>query len=190
MFFRSKKKPPVTREQFDNPLYSIGEFTYGKPTICSFNDGTRLTIGKFCSISDKVTLLLGGNHRIDWVSTYPFPDLPVQWPEAANIGGHPLSKGDLTIGHDVWIGHGATILSGVTIGSGAVIGACSVVTRDVAPYEIVAGNPAQLIKSRFSPETCAQLLAKAWWNWPVETIKAHIEIICSDRIDKLLQISP
>ncbi len=189
MFFRSKKKPPVTREQFNNPLYTIGEYTYGKPTICSFDDGTRLTIGKFCSISDKVTLLLGGNHRTDWVSTYPFSDIQEQWPEASNIQGHPQSKGDLNIGHDVWIGHGATILSGLTIGSGAVIGACSIVTRDVAPYEIVAGNPAQLIKIRFSPELCEQLLAKAWWNWPIDKIKEHIDIICSARIDKLLQIS-
>jgi len=189
MFFRSKNKPPATREQFDNSLYTIGKYTYGKPTICSFNDGTRLRIGKFCSISDKVTLLLGGNHRADWVSTYPFPDLTEQWPEAADIKGHPISKGDLNIGHDVWIGHGATILSGLSIGSGAVIGACSVVTRDVAPYGIVAGNPAQLIRSRFSPEICEQLLVKAWWDWPVEKIKAHIETICSNHIDKLLQIS-
>ncbi len=190
MFFRSqKKKPPVTSEQFDNPLFNIGEHTYGKPTICSFDDGTRLTIGKFCSISDKVTFLLGGNHRTDWCSTYPFPDLNEQWPDAADIPGHPQTKGDLIIGHDVWIGHGATILSGLSIGSGAVIGACSVVTKDVAPYGIVAGNPAQIIKSRFSPELCEQLLEKCWWNWPVEKIKEHIEIICSNRIDKLLQIT-
>ena len=189
MFFRLKKKPPVTREQFNNPLFSIGEYTYGRPTICSFDDGTRLTIGKFCSISDKVTIILGGNHRTDWVSTFPFPDLTDQWPQAKSIQGHPKTKGDLIIGHDVWIGHGATILSGIRIGSGAVIGACSVVTRDVAPYQIVAGNPAEIIKSRFSPEVCEQLLVKAWWKWPVETIKKNIDTICSDRIDKLLQIN-
>jgi len=189
MFFRSQKKPPLTNEQFNNPLFDIGDYTYGKPTICSFDDGTRLTIGKFCSISDKVTFLLGGNHRTDWVSTYPFPDLAEQWPEAADISGHPQTKGNLTIGHDVWIGHGATILSGITIGSGAVIGACSVVTKNVAPYQIVAGNPAQIIRNRFSTQLCEQLLAQAWWEWPVEMIREHIETICSNRIEDILQIS-
>jgi len=189
MFFRSKKKPPLTRELFDDPLFTIGEHTYGRPTICSFDDGTRLKIGKFCSISDKVTLILGGNHRTDWITTYPFPDLTQQWPEAASITGHPVSKGDLDIGNDVWIGHGATILSGLTIGSGAVIGACSVVTSDVAPYAIVAGNPARQIRKRFSPEICQQLFELAWWEWPVETIKKNIEILCSERIHELLNIN-
>ena len=189
MFFRSKKKPPMTREQFDNPLFTIGEHTYGRPTICSYGDGSRLNIGKFCSISDKVTFLLGGNHRTDWATTYPFPDMPQHWPEAQEILGHPISKGDLNIGHDVWVGHGATILSGLSIGSGAVIGACSVVTRDVEPYEIVAGNPSQHIRTRFTTDVCEQLLALAWWEWPVETIREQMELLCSANIDKLLQIS-
>lgn len=187
MFFRSQKKPPITREQFDNPLFSIGEHTYGRPTICSYGDGTELNVGKFCSISDKVTFLLGGNHRTDWVTTYPFPDMPQQWPEAEDIEGHPQSKGSLNIGHDVWIGHGVTVLSGLSIGSGAVIGACSVVTRDVAPYEIVAGNPARFIKKRFSPDICEQLLALAWWDWPLETIREKMKLLCSGNIDQLLK---
>ena len=191
MLFRAKKKrPPITRDLFNNPLYTIGEHTYGKPTICSYNDQTRLHIGKFCSISDKVTFILGGNHRVDWATTYPFPDLEEGWPEAAHISGHPASKGDLHIDHDVWIGHGATILSGLTIGSGAVIGACSVVTKDVAPYTMVAGNPATPIRQRFTPELCEQLLELAWWDWPLDTIKQHMETLCSNRLDELLKIQP
>ncbi len=190
MLFHSKKKPPLTREQFNNPRFSIGEHTYGSPEIKSFNDGTRLSIGKFCSIASKVTILLGGNHRTDWGSTYPFPDLTERWPEAEGISGHPQTNGDLSIGNDVWIGYGATILSGLQIGSGAVIGACSVVTGDVAPYAIVAGNPARLIRKRFPPELCNRLLEHAWWDLPIDTIRKNIDIICSPQIDKLLQITP
>jgi len=189
MFFSSPKKPPATREQFSNPLFSIGKHTYGKPDIRTYGDNTRLTIGRFCSISSKVTIILGGNHRIDWVTTYPFPALSSEWPEARAISGHPESKGDLTIGHDVWIGHGATILSGLTIGSGAVIGACSVVNQDIPPYGIVAGNPARLLRTRFDQETCNALLEMSWWNWPEDTIKKHMELLCSNRIHELLKVT-
>ncbi len=188
MFFRSQKKPPSTREQFDNPLFTIGEYTYGHPDIRSYGDQTHLTIGKFCSISAKVTIILGGNHRIDWATTYPFSALTRQWPEAEDISGHPWTKGDLTIGHDVWIGHGATILSGLTIGSGAVIGACSVVNRDVPPYGIVAGNPAQIIRKRFDQESCKSLLELSWWHWPEDKIRKNMVLICSDRIQELLKV--
>ncbi len=188
MFFRAPKRPPLTREQFNNPLFSIGEHTYGCPEIKSFSDGTKLSIGKFCSIASQVTILLGGNHRTDWNSTYPFPDMPGQWPEAESISGHPQTKGDLSIGHDVWIGYGSTILSGLSIGSGVVIGACSIVASDVEPYGIVAGNPARLVKSRFPPELCEQLLAHEWWDLPEEVIRKNLDIICSNQIHKLLRI--
>ncbi len=188
MFFRSQKKPPITREQFDNPLFTIGEYTYGRPDIRSYGDQTHLTIGKFCSISAKVTIILGGNHRIDWATTYTFSALSRQWPEAENINGHPWTKGDLIIGHDVWIGHGATILSGLTIGSGAVIGACSVVNQDVPPYGIVAGNPAQIIRKRFDREICKSLLKLSWWHWPEDKIRDNMVLICSNRIPELLKI--
>lgn len=188
MFLRSPKKPPATREQFSNPLFSIGKHTYGKPDIRSYGDNTRLSIGKFCSISSQVTIILGGNHRIDWATTYPFPALASLWPEAGNISGHPGTKGDLIIGHDVWIGHGATILSGLTIGSGAVIGACSVVHQDIPPYGIVAGNPAGLLRSRFDRKTCDALLELCWWDWPEEKIRKNVALICSDRIHELLKV--
>ena len=189
MFFRSPKKPQATREQFDNPLFSIGAYTYGQPDIRSYKDGTHLTIGKFCSISSKVTLILGGNHRIDWATTYPFPALTSKWPEAEEIDGHPMTKGDLKIGNDVWIGHGATILSGLRIGSGAVIGACSVVHKDVPPYGIVAGNPARVLRTRFDQKTCEALLKLSWWDWPEDKIRNNMELICSNRIPELLKVT-
>ena len=136
-----------SRYMAENPAYakySIGRFTYGEPTVLDYGDAT-LKVGSFCSISDGVKVLLGGNHRADWLTTYPFPEL---WPEAQGMPGHPATKGDVIIGHDVWIGLDALILSGVQVGDGAIIGARSVVTKSVAPYAIVAGNPARAKASR------------------------------------------
>jgi acetyltransferase-like isoleucine patch superfamily enzyme len=185
LFFR-KKKQALTRDHLIGPNYIIGNHTYGEPAIRQFDQTTRLIIGNFCSISDQVTIILGGNHRSDWITTYPFPAFTETWPEAVTIKGHPASKGDINIGNDVWIGHGATILSGVTIGSGAVIGAQAVISRDVAPYAVMAGNPAQEVKKRFDDTTIARLLQLSWWNWPEEKIRKNIQLLCSNQIQQLL----
>lgn len=156
----------------------FGAHSYGKLAIRRWGEGAKLSVGKFCSIADGVTVFLGGNHRSDWITTYPFSDFADRWPGAQ---GHPStlsSRGDVTIGHDVWIGAGATILSGVTIGHGAIVGARAVVGRDVAPYAVVVGNPALEVKRRFPPPEAQQLLALAWWDLPDETI---------DRLATLLQ---
>ena len=98
--------------------FEIGDYTYGSPNIVNFINSGKVIIGKYCSIAPQVTILPGGNHRPDWVTTYPFSDFrPYR-----HIKGHPSSKGDIIIGNDVWIGLGAVILSGVKIGDGAVIG--------------------------------------------------------------------
>jgi len=174
----------LTRENFE-----IGDYTYGIPKIFfPKSKNTRLKIGKFCSISDGVIIFLGGNHRTDWISTYPFMYFVGEWPEAKDIPGHPASKGDVIIGNDVWFGYGAMIMSGITIGDGAVIGAGAVVTKDVEPYSIVAGNPAQLIRKRFDEETIRQLLKIKWWDWPIDKIKANIEVILSTDILKMQQL--
>jgi len=186
MLFSRKKKQPLTRDKISGPNLSIGNHTYGEPTILTFDQTTRLSIGRFCSISDQVTIILGGNHRTDWLTTYPFPAFAQIWPEASAIEGHPASKGDISIGNDIWIGYGATILSGVTIGNGAVIGAESVVTDDVAPYAIVAGNPARERKKRFEQKTIEALLQLAWWDWPEEKIRKNLSLLCSDQIKQLL----
>src|SRR5688500_3710195 len=105
-----------TRETIPNPRYEIGAYTYGTPVVYDWEQGTTLRIGKYTSIADDVSILLGGNHRTDWVSTYPFPALKIAWPTAGEIEGCQATKGDVVIGNDVWIGHRATVLSGVTIG--------------------------------------------------------------------------
>jgi virginiamycin A acetyltransferase len=87
------------------------------------------------------------------------------------------SRGDTVIGNDVWIGREAVIMPGVTIGDGAIIGASAVVVRDVAPYTTVGGNPARLLKKRYSEEDADRLLRVAWWNWPVDVITEHVRTI-------------
>ena len=94
----------------------------------------------------------------------------------------------MIIGNDVWIGDRATILSGVRIGDGAVIGAGSVVTKDVEPYSIVAGNPARPKRTRFDEETIKKLLEIKWWDWPVEKINDNVNVICSDNVSEMLRL--
>lgn len=164
-----------------NPVYKnwqIGDYTYGSlngsPQVVHYGEDARLVIGKFCSIADNVKIFLGGNHRTDWVTTYPFN---VLFDEAANIKGHPQSAGDIIIGNDVWIGEGASILSGITIGNGAVIAGYAVVTKNVEPYAIVGGNPAKMIRKRFDEATIKSLEAISWWNWDIEKIIANRELL-------------
>lgn len=167
--------------------YRIGHSTYGRPRVRFPESGEALSIGCYGSIADGVELLLGGNHRTDWVTTYPFPALPGLWPEASGHAGFHASGGPITIGHDVWIGSGAMILSGVTIGHGAVIAARSVVTKDVRPYAIVGGNPAREIRRRFDDATVEQLLEIAWWDWPRERVVAALPALMSGDIAAALR---
>jgi acetyltransferase-like isoleucine patch superfamily enzyme len=177
---------PSTRDALGHLGFDIGEFSYGVPTVLSWGEPATLVIGKFCSLADGINILLGGNHRPDWVSTYPFPAID-HWPEAANIEGHPATNGDVIIGNDVWIGHKATILSGVTVGDGAVVGARSVVTRKVPPYAIVGGNPARIIRMRFSEDIIRQLLEVRWWDWEPERIRRNIPLLMQPDISKFLK---
>lgn len=156
-----------------NSSISIGRFTYGieRLKIGQWGEGAGLEIGSFCSLADSIYIFLGGNHRIDWATTYPFGHLFTEHLGEQHIKGHPTSRGDVRIGNDVWIGAGATIMSGVKIGDGAVIAANSHVVRDVRPYEIVGGNPSQSIRLRFSKDIIQLLLTLHWWDLPLEVIR-------------------
>jgi acetyltransferase-like isoleucine patch superfamily enzyme len=176
------RKPEGLPERF--PDYRFGRGTYGCDLrVYSFGEGATLTVGSFCSIAQGVQIFLGGEHRADWVTTYPFN---VLWKAAESIQGHPMTKGDVHIGHDVWIGVDAMILSGVTIGDGAVIGARTVVTRDVAPYTIVAGNPGRFIRRRFDDQTIERLLRVRWWDWDQGRIERFLPLMLAGDIEAFL----
>lgn len=161
------------------PRYSIGTASYGLPTVHDAREGTTLRIGSYCSIASGVQIFLGNNHRTDWVSTYPFPAF---FSEAQHIPDFGISRGDVTIGSDVWLCADCTILSGVTIGHGAVVGAGAVVTRDVEPYAVVAGNPAAQMRWRFDEATRHTLLDAAWWDWPLPEVRQIMHLLCSDQL--------
>lgn len=162
----------------------MGEGSYGYPEVFSWGEGAELTIGKYCSIAQEVKVFLGGEHRTEWVTTYPFS---VLWPEGWGISGHPKTKGNVAIGNDVWVGAFACILSGVTVGDGAVIGARAVVTKDVPPYAIVVGNPAKVIKYRFNEEIIGKLLNIKWWDWKREEIAKALPLMLSSDIEGFIQ---
>lgn len=176
-----------TQDLFKDTRYNIGVFTYGKPNILFDHTDAQLVIGKYCSIAEKVSIFLGGNHRYKWVTTYPFTvlhrDLFADFPESLKTSA---TKGDVIIGNDVWICYQATILSGVRIGDGAVIAAGSVVSRDIGPYEIWAGNPAKFIKKRFTDEQISKLLKIKWWEWNDDQLKKRLNSLCSENIDEFL----
>lgn len=180
---------PNTRAALAELPCDVGDYTYGVPRVRWWGEPARLRIGKFCSIADDVRIFLGGNHRVDWVSTYPFTAFADRWPKAQDIQGHPTTGGDVTIGNDVWIASTVLILSGVTIGDGAAIGSGAVVTRDVEPYSIVVGNPAREIAKRFDDDTIQFLLELRWWDWPEEKIRRHVDILCSTDIVRLRRLA-
>ena len=179
------------RELVAENVLSMGNRTYGRPHIHSWRNpytgerlGGRVEIGNYCSISDEVHIFTGGNHRMDWVTTFPLRiqlGLEGRWTD-----GHPGSKGDVVIGHDVWIAHGATILSGSTIGTGAVIGAGAVVAGEVPPYAVMAGNPAREIRKRFSQERIDRLIATGWWDWPDDKVKEFVPLLSNADVDAFL----
>ena len=168
-------EPKIPMLSSTDPRVLVGRYSYGSPLCKVWGEADRIEIGSFCSIGEGVVILGGGEHRTDWVSTYPFAE--VFDLGETKISGHPATKGPTRIGHDVWLAFGCTILSGVTIGSGAVIGAGAVVTKDVPPYTIVGGNPAQPIRERFDTVTISTLLEISWWNWPIEAILENAELL-------------
>lgn len=193
-YFKNEFSSELLCETVTHPNIEVGAFTYysGFYHKHSFEgcvryldkrrkDVDRLIIGNYCSIGSGVVFVMAGNqgHRTDWLSTFPFYYQANIFKEAKN----PYEKaGDTNIGHDVWIGSEAMIMPGVTIGTGAVIAARAVVTKDVLPYSIVGGNPAEHIKYRFSQIQIDKLLKEKWWNWNEEKVKEHMHILCSNQL--------
>ena len=143
---------------------TAGDHTYGQPWIGPY-PGAILTIGRYCSIAENVTFILG-NHRIDCVSSYPFRS-GSGWP-SERAGGRfdEVMTGNIEVGNDVWIGYGVTVLAGTRIGNGAVVAANAVARGVIAPYSIYGGNPIRHIRNRFEDAVIARLQAISWWDWP------------------------
>jgi acetyltransferase-like isoleucine patch superfamily enzyme len=169
------------RERYDlmyqGDKVEIGDFTYGYPIIRTWDENTKLKIGKFCSIGMDVRIYLGGNHRTDWLTTYPFNVLlKDQYP---GIDGEcAATKGNVTIGNDVWIADNVTIMSGVTIGDGAVIANGAVVTRNIPPYSIAGGVPARTRRARMEALSL-EVDGIRWWDWPLEKLVEAIPLLMS-----------
>lgn len=174
--------PPQSLQQ-RYPEYQIGAGSYGNLTVLEWGEGSTLSIGAYTAIASGVKVFLGGEHRTDWVTTFPFS---VLWEAGKEIKGHPKSKGNVVIGNDVWIATEALIMSGVTIGDGAVIGARAVVTRDVPAYAIVVGNPSRIVRYRFDQQTIKRLLKIKWWEWETTRIENSMPALLSHDIESFL----
>lgn len=180
-----------------NPNIIIGEYTYYDDPEDSENFernvlyhfpfvGDKLIIGKFCALSRGIKFIMNGaNHKMSGFSTYPFEIFGQGWERVMPQADEYPFKGDTVIGNDVWIGYEAVIMPGVKVGDGAIIAAKSVVTKEVAPYSIVGGNPARIIRPRFPDPIVQALLEIAWWNWDMEKITRNLEQIVSADIEAL-----
>ena len=173
-----------------NPNIIVGDFTYIADSdfeshVTHFYPWSRdkLIIGKFCQIAAGVEFVMNdANHQMNAVSTFPFYTLEDWEMEPPATSDMPF-KGDTVIGNDVWIGQNAVILPGVQIGDGAIIGANSVVGCDVAPYTIVIGNPAKVLRKRFDDELIELLIQFKWWDRSIEEINALIPILTSSDLE-------
>ncbi|WP_143960290.1 CatB-related O-acetyltransferase [Litoribacter populi] len=177
-----------------NPNIIVGDYTYYDDfeDVHNFEKnvkyhfdfiGDKLFIGKFCMIASDVTFIMnGGNHLTDALTSYPFAIFGHGWEKAMEGRSYP-SKGDTHIGNDVWIGHRATIMPGVRVGDGAIIASHAVVTKDVEPYTVVAGNPAREVKKRFSDEKIQKLLEIRWWDWEIDKITRNVQHLTGNDLD-------
>jgi acetyltransferase-like isoleucine patch superfamily enzyme len=167
---------------------TFGKYTYGTPIIHWKNDNAKLVIGNFCSIASNVNIYLGENHKTDWITTYPFGHIYKNIFNNFDGVGHPSTKGDVIIGNDVWIGNNVTIMSGVTIGDGVVIANNSHVVKNAEPYSLIGGNPAKIIKYRFTQEQIKKLLEIKWWFWDDIKINKFTPLLCNNNIVEFLNI--
>lgn len=161
----------------------VGKGTYGVIDILLYGgENSKLYVGNYCSIANECVFILGGEHKYNTLSTYPFKARILNESES-------VTKGDIIVSDDVWIGYGSTILSGVKIGQGAIVGAKSIVTKDIPPYAIYVGN--KVIKYRFSEEIIDKLLKIDFCKIDKEDIIKNINLfyleINEDNIDNLIE---
>lgn len=194
------KRVCYIKSLIQNPNIIVGDYTYYDHPICpeKFEEnvlyhydfiGDKLIIGKFCAIASDVKFIMNGaNHKMSSFTTYPFGIFNNGW-EAGIAGLKDLPcKGDTIIGNDVWLGYEAMIMPGVNVGDGVIIAAKSVVTKDVAPYSVIGGNPARLIKKRFADDVINLLLQIKWWDWDIQKITKNIPILCNHDADQLKKL--
>ncbi|MCC5993339.1 MAG: CatB-related O-acetyltransferase [Rhodobacteraceae bacterium] len=183
------------RAVIDHPRWQVGDYSYASahtppqdwaqhlaPYLYAFSP-EKLVLGRFCQIADGVQFITASaNHRYDGFSSFPFAVFHRRIADAPSL---PAPGPDTVIGNDVWIGAGARILPGAHIGDGVIIGAGAVVSGIVAPYQIIAGNPARVVRTRFAPDVVARLVALRWWDWPIDHVLRHEAAICGADIFRL-----
>ena len=180
-------KPTITRKNIE-----VGDFSYFDGSnfekhVTHHYDfiGDKIIIGKFCQIGRNVEFVMNGaNHQMNSITTYPFYIFK-GWDQKPTDEKDLPYKGDTVVGNDVWIGQNVTILPGIHIGDGAIIGANSVVSKDVPPYSVVAGNPIKLIRKRFDDELIGLLLTFKWWNKPIEEIQEILPLLANSNINEI-----
>ncbi|MFJ7586828.1 CatB-related O-acetyltransferase [Streptomyces sp. NPDC097617] len=199
--FPDQPRVVLLKPLLTSPLIEAGEYSYyddpEHPTefetrnVLYHYGPEKLVIGKFCALGTGVRFIMNGaNHRMDGPSTFPFPIMGGSWAEHFDLLSGLPAKGDTVVGNDVWCGYNTMVMPGVRIGHGAVIASGAVVVDDVPDYGIVGGNPARLIRTRFSDEDIARLLAIAWWDWPAAHLGAHIRTVMSGTVDALDKAAP
>lgn len=170
LFLRSKKY-----------ITAWGEGSYGLPRINSYDHHSSVSVGGYTSIASNVSFLLGANHKLRYVTSFPLDRI-----NKNKTVFDASEQGNIAIGSDVWIGYGATLIGEITIGDGAIVGAEALVVDDVPPYAVVGGVPAKVIKYRFTREQIEKLLAIKWWNWDRKTIENRESDIYSSDIDAFI----
>jgi acetyltransferase-like isoleucine patch superfamily enzyme len=185
MKFRRKNNKFSTKNTH-SPI-EIGKHSYGIENIrITWQGNATVTIGAFCSIANNVTIQLGGNHNLNWATTYPFGHVSNDPPFLEPIPNHPKPSKSLVIGNDVWIGNNVTILGGHTIGDGVVLAAQSHVVTDIPPFEVWGGNPARKIKDRFPPEITIRIMKLAWWQSPDKEIIKIVPLLTQNPTHEIL----
>ncbi|GLZ31249.1 acetyltransferase [Lentzea sp. NBRC 105346] len=184
-----------------NPQIQVGEYTYyDDPEHAEefehrnvlYNYGAEnLIIGRYCAIAAETRFIMSGaNHSTKGVSTFPFTIFGGEWAERTlDIALDIPSRGDTVVGNDVWIGYRAIIMPGVHIGDGAIIATGAVVTSDVPPYTVVGGNPAKVVKQRYSDEDIERLLRVKWWDWPVEKVTRHLRVLMAGTPEEIERVA-